>query len=87
MLRAVVLAVPIVAAALFYVWAHLTTVLLGYRISEAADRLQELEEQSDELRLEAASLRSPDRLESIAVRFGLQPPVREQVVEVVEEEP
>lgn len=80
--RAVIVAAPVVAAALFYVWAHLTTVLLGYRISEAADRLQQLEEQDRSLRLEAASLRSPARLEQIAVRFGLAPPVRSQVLEV-----
>lgn len=80
--RAVLIAAPVVGAALFYVWAHLTTVLLGYRISEAADRLQSLREQNRGLRLEAASLRSSERLEVIAVRFGLAPPVRSQVVEI-----
>lgn len=82
--RAILVAAPVVAAALFYVWAHLTTVLLGYRISEAAERLQELREQNRSLRLEAASLRAPERLERIAVRFGLAPPVRGQVIEIEE---
>lgn len=85
--RAVLIAAPIVGAALFYVWAHLTTVLLGYRISEAAEQLQSLREQNRSLRLEAASLRSPDRLERIAVQFGLAPPVRSQVVEVEQAAP
>jgi cell division protein FtsL len=80
--RAVLIAAPVVGAALFYVWAQLTTVLLGYRISEAAEQLQSLREQNRSLRLEAASLRSPERLERIAVQFGLAPPVRSQVVEI-----
>jgi len=83
--RAVAIAAPVVAAALFYVWAQLTTVLLGYRISEAADRLQSLREQNRSLRLEEASLRSPERLQRIGVRFGLGPPVRRQVVELSED--
>ncbi len=80
MIAALLVATPVVAAALFYVWAQVTTVILGYRLSEAARELQEEREVNRGLQLEAASLRSPERLEQMGVQFGLMPPTQDQVL-------
>lgn len=74
---------PVVAAALFYVWTHITTVSLGYALSEAGESHRKLLERNRALRIEAAALRAPDRLEKLGrERFGLTPPKTEQVVRV-----
>ncbi len=51
---------------LFYVWTRHQVTTWGYKISEAADRQNALRQANRELRLEAASLRSPRRVEKIA---------------------
>ena len=59
-------AAVMVGSALFYVWARLQVVRWGYRISQATARQEELRQANRELRIEAASLRSPGRIEAIA---------------------
>jgi len=59
-------AAVMVGSALFYVWARLQVVSWGYRISQATAREEELRQANRELRIEAASLRSPGRIEAIA---------------------
>lgn len=79
----ILVAIPVVAAALFYVWTHVTTVSLGYKLSEAGAAHERLLEHNHALRIRAAALRSPDRLQKLAERrFGLVPPKTEQVVRV-----
>ncbi len=81
--NAVLIAAPVVAAALFYVWTHITTVALGYALSDAGASHKKLLERNRALRIEAAALRSPDRLQRLAKeRFNLSPPKTEQVVRV-----
>ena len=78
---AILVAAPVVAAALFYVWTHITTVRLGYAISRAGETHRKLLERNRTLRIESAALRSPDRLEKLGRdRFGLTAPRTEQVV-------
>ena len=59
-------AAVMVGSALFYVWSRLQVVSWGYRISQATAREEELRQANRELRIEAASLRSPGRIEAIA---------------------
>ncbi len=69
-----------VVCALFYVWARHEATSWGYRISEAAEVQNELKQANRELRLEAASLRSPARIESIArKKLGLDFPKPGQI--------
>ena len=80
---AVLVAGPVVAAALFYVWTQVTTVRLGYALSAAGDAHRVLLEQNRALRIETAALKSPDRLEKLGrERFGLGTPRTEQVVRI-----
>jgi cell division protein FtsL len=81
--HAVLMAAPVVAAALLYVWTQSTTVTLGYTLSEAAAQQKQLLEINRNLRIEAAALRSSDRLQRDAqAKFGLAPPKTEQVVRI-----
>jgi cell division protein FtsL len=62
-----------VGCALFYVWTRLQVVSWGYKISRSTARQAELRQTNRELRIEAASLRSPGRIETIARRrLGLE---------------
>lgn len=63
---AATVAAVLTGSALFYVWTRLQVVSWGYRISQASARQEELRQANRELRIEAASLRSPGRIESIA---------------------
>ncbi|MFQ5457236.1 MAG: cell division protein FtsL [Myxococcota bacterium] len=61
-----IVAAVMLSCALFYVWTRHQVTTWGYKISEAADLQDELKQANRELRLEAASLRSPRRVEKIA---------------------
>lgn len=77
-----VLVLPLVAAALFYVWAEVTTLRLGYQLSQAGEAHRALLEENRGLRVEVAALRAPERLKRLAADYGLEPPRTEQVVRV-----
>jgi cell division protein FtsL len=78
---AIILVAPVVAAALFYVWAEVTSVRLGYLLSQAGEAHNTLVEENRGLRIEVAALKAPERLKRIAQeRFHLAPPRLEQVV-------
>lgn len=82
-LTAVMLAVPVVAAALFYVWTHVSTVRLGYELSAAATQHRALLEANRGLRIEVATLKSPERLERLATtKYRLAPPSAQQIIRV-----
>lgn len=77
---AAAVAMATVGCALFYVWARHEATSWGYRISEAAQAQNELKQANRELRLEAASLRSPARIEKIARKeLGLDFPKPGQI--------
>jgi cell division protein FtsL len=79
----VAIALPVVMAALFYVWTNVTTVQLGYELSEAAQAHRVLLEENRGLRVEVAALKAPDRLARLAkIHHELAPPQTEQVIEV-----
>lgn len=66
-LALVVMAVlPLALGLLGYAWLHLETLATGYRIEALERRLHALDRQRRELRLDAASLARPERVERVA---------------------
>lgn len=71
------------AVALFFVWSRVEVTSLEYEISGLETSLRKARQETSQLRLEAASLRSPDRIEQVArAKLGLRLPVSEQVITV-----
>ncbi len=71
----------LVAVALVYVWSHLHNTQLKYQIAEEMTVRDNLIEENRRLKMESATLKSPQRIESIARdKLKLQYPEREQVV-------
>lgn len=71
----------LVSLALLHVWGRLQVVRFGYLLSTASKLRQQLEQENRELRVELASLNSPQRLEEMAgARLGLKEPEKNQVV-------
>ncbi len=71
----------LVAVALVYVWSHLHNTQLKYQIAEEMTVRDNLMEENRRLKMEIATLKSPQRVESIARdKLKLQYPEREQVV-------
>lgn len=70
-----------VGLALLHVWLRLQVVHLGYVLSTTSKLQNQLEQENRELKLELATLSSPQRLEEMArVRLGLKEPEKDQVV-------
>lgn len=71
------------ASTLFYVWSRTQRVEQGYAMSELSREIKELKVERERLKSTAASLRSPERIESIAKQeLGMQFPVQEQIKNV-----
>jgi len=78
---ALIFVVPVVAAALFYVWTHVATVRLGYELSAEAKLHEKLIEENRGLRIEIATLKSPQRLKKLAREtYGMAAPALGQVL-------
>lgn len=66
---------------LVHVWLRLQVVHMGYVLSTTTKLQGRLEQENRELKVELASLTSPDRLEEMARRrLGLMPPEKGQVL-------
>ncbi len=79
----VMVAALLSASTLFYVWSRTETVKQGYAMSELSREIKELKVKRERLKTAAASLRSPERIESIAKKeLGMQFPVQEQIKNV-----
>lgn len=64
-----------------YGWQHYRWIQYGYRIEEAQKKKEQLAEIGRQLRLERASLRNPQRIDSIARRdLGMVIPIPGQLV-------
>jgi cell division protein FtsL len=64
-----------------YAWQHYQWIQYGYRIEEAQKKKEQLAEAGRQLRLERASLRSPQRIDKIARRdLGMVAPAPGQLV-------
>ncbi|MCB1056342.1 MAG: cell division protein FtsL [Acidobacteria bacterium] len=77
----VMAALPLGLCLLVYIWSHLQVLDAGYRIDSLEQSLHALSQQERRLRLEAALLSSPQRIEQRAVdELGMAPPRRDQMV-------
>lgn len=75
------LSLCLVGLALFHVWVRLQVVHLGYVLSTTSKLHDQLEQENRELKVELATLTSPERLEAMArLRLGLREPEKNQVV-------
>jgi cell division protein FtsL len=63
-----------------YTWQHFKAIEYGYKVESLKSQRDGLLEMNRSLRLEEASLRSPDRIDKLAREFGMQPPHAGQVI-------
>ena len=70
----------LLAVALFFVWSRIQVTHLEYDLSGLNESIQRLQQEHRRLRVEAASLRSPARLEQVALDLGLRYPAPAQIV-------
>ena len=76
-----ILAIGLVGLVWLHVWLRLQVVHTGYVLSTTSKLQSRLEQENRELRIELATLTSPDRLESLARRrLGLKQPEKGQVI-------
>ncbi len=80
-LLVLVVALLFIGCSLFSVWAHHQVISLGYEISRASEEEQDLLKESKKLRLELAALKSPKRIENVALKdLGFINPQKEQLI-------
>jgi cell division protein FtsL len=78
---ALVVAFVLVACSLFYVWWHHQIIALGYETSNKSQEEQGLLKENKKLRLELAALKSPSRIESMALKeLGFVNPQKENLI-------
>lgn len=71
------------AVSLFFVWSRVQVTGLDYQISRLESQVRDARKENRQLRLEAASLSSPERIERVArQKLNLRLPVSEQVITV-----
>src|SRR5436305_10260852 len=57
-----------------YAWQHFTAIEYGYKIESLKTQRDGLAEMNRALRLEEASLRDPERIDTLAKKLGMQSP-------------
>jgi cell division protein FtsL len=68
---------------LFFVWCRVQATSLDYEISSLEGAVRKAKQETVELRLEVATLGTPQRLEQVAINdLGLRFPIAKQVVTV-----
>ncbi|HEY5543014.1 MAG TPA: cell division protein FtsL [Candidatus Binatia bacterium] len=76
-----ILTAGLVALVLIHVWLRLQVVHTGYVLSTTSKLQSRLEQENRELKIELATLTSPERLELLArQRLGLRTPEKGQVI-------
>src|SRR4029077_10145172 len=63
-----------------YAWQHFTAIEYGYKIESLKTQRDGLAEMNRALRLEEASLRDPERIDTLARKLGMQSPQAGQVM-------
>jgi cell division protein FtsL len=77
----VFVAAVLMAVALIYVWSHIHMTELEYQIARELTSREQLIEEQKRLKIELATLKSPQRIESIArEKLQMTYPEREQVI-------
>jgi cell division protein FtsL len=73
----------LLSVSLFFVWSRVQVTSLEYDMSQLQSTLRDLRQETSNLRLEAASLRSPERIERVARQeLHLRLPSADQVITV-----
>ena len=73
----------LLAVSLFFVWSRVQVTSLEYEISQLESNLRDQKQETSNLRLEAASLSNPERIERVAKKeLNLRLPSAEQVITV-----
>jgi len=71
----------LMAVALVYVWSHIRMTELEYMVAEEMSVMERLLEEQRKLKVEIATLKSPQRLEAIAKeKLHMAYPTRDQVI-------
>jgi len=63
-----------------YTWQHFKAIEYGYKVETLRASRDGLLEMNRSLRLEAASLRSPERIDRLAREYGMEPPQAGQII-------
>jgi cell division protein FtsL len=64
-----------------YVWSNFERTQIGYNLSQLKKEEMRLKEINQKLKLELATLKSPQNLERLAIeKLGLSPPKPEQII-------
>jgi len=73
--------VVILLLGIFSVWSRIEVIETSYRIHQLTEVNRQLKSESDSLKLEISTLRSPQRLEKVAVeKLHLHKPLEKQVI-------
>lgn len=73
----------LMAVALIYVWSHIHMTELEYQIARELSGREQLIEEQAKLKVELATLKSPQRIETIArEKLSMVYPDREQVISI-----
>lgn len=76
----ILLLIFFVPGVLIYIWLHVQEVDLGYDIAKEQKQKRELLETNKKLRIQLANLKSPERIEGIALtKLGLRTPEKGQI--------
>jgi hypothetical protein len=67
---------------MFYAWQHFSSIEYGYKIEAQKAERDRLVEVNRALKLEAASLRDPGRIDALARQMGLESPEPGQVIQM-----
>src|SRR5262249_28464668 len=67
---------------MFYAWQHFSSIEYGYKIESQKTERDRLVEVNRALKLEAASLRDPGRIDALARQMGLESPEPGQVIQM-----
>ena len=77
----ILLLVVLIMEMLLYTWSRVQCLRLGYGISAAIEKQRDMQQLQNNLKIELARLKSPERITKIArERLGLRPPKPEQTV-------
>ena len=77
----ILVAFALMAVALIYVWSHLHMTELEYRVAREISIKEKLLDDQRKLKVEQATLKSPQRIEAMATeKLGMSYPERDQVI-------
>ncbi|WP_327333807.1 cell division protein FtsL [Bryocella elongata] len=68
------------ALTMIYVWQHLSSIEVGYKVEAQKQQVELLREKNRQLELQDAQLSDPNRLDRLAKQLGLDTPAPGQVI-------